>query len=227
MTPADILDQVRYITKTSSADGAGNTAGLLRMLNDYYLRFATVFIDTNDDLFGRKAKTTLALNANQEYYYLPTDLIRLKRAEITYDGTNWYKITLADDNEFQDVAMSPTNINNNFAQTQPYANVFGNIMYLRPIPASQVSLGLRLYYVGRPTLITNISLDTFGVPSEYHGYLVYGMSGEVATRQGDEALAAAMFQKWEDGQNKVREMFAPRKLDYQAGFRDLSGNVFT
>lgn len=227
MTPADIIDQVRYITKSSSTDGAGNTTGLLRMLNDYYLRLATVFIDTNDDLFGRKADTTLSVTANQEAYLLPTDLIKLKRLEITYDGTNWYKVTLEDDNEFQDIAMSSTNINNNFTQTQPYANVFGNALYLRPIPATSVTLGLRAYYIGRPTLITNISLDTFGIPSEYQGYLVYGMSGEVATRQGDEALAAAMFQKWEDGQNKVKEMFAPRKLDYQAGFRDLSGNIFT
>jgi len=221
MTPAEILDQVRYITKTSTADGSGNTSGLLRMLNDYYLRLATVFIDTNDDLFGRKAKTTLAVNANQEYYYLPTDLMKLKRVEATYDGTNWYKVTLMDDNEFQGIALDPTSVNNYFNQSQPYASVLGNILYMRPIPAQAVSLGLRIWYVGRPTLITNISLDSFGIPGEYHGYLVYGISGEVATRQGDETLAAAMFQKWEDGQKKVRDMFAPRELDYKAGMRLL------
>lgn len=227
MTPADILSQVRYITKTSSTENAGDTTALLRMLNDYYLRLATVFIDTNDDLFGRKADTNLNVSSNQEAYLLPTDMVKLKRVEITYDGTNWYKVTLEDDNEFRDFAMSATNIGNNFTQSQPYANVFGNVLYLRPIPTTAVSGGLRAYYIGRPTLITNISLDAFGIPTDYQGYLVYGIAGEVATRQGDSALSAAMFQKWEDGQNKVRMMFAPRKLDYEAGFRDLSGSIFT
>lgn len=219
MTPADILTRVRYITKTSTGDGSGDTDSLLALLNDFYFRFATVLIDTNEDLFGVKMKTTLSLNANQEGYYMPATLMRLKRVEVTYDGTNWYPVTLADDNEWRGIAMDPVSIGNNFSQSQPYANWFGNILYLRPIPAQTVSLGLRIYGICRPTLLSNISLDNINIPAEYHGYLVYGMSGEVATRQGDEALAAAMFQKWEDGQNKARQMFAPRELNYLAGFR--------
>ena len=226
MTPSDVLDQVRYISKTSTGDGTGGEAALKRILNDYYLRLATVFIDTNDDLYGRKAKTTLAVNANQEYYALPTDLVKVKRGEVSYDGTNWYPITFMDDNEFNAIALNQTGINNNFAQSQPYASVFGCVLYMRPIPPSTVSLGLRLWYIGRPSLITNISTDVFFIPTEYQGYLVYGITGEVATRQGDEALAAAMFQKWEDGQNKVRQMFAPRELNYLAGFRQTP-NSFT
>ena len=39
------------------------------------------------------------------------------------------------------------------------------------------------------------------------------------SRQGNDALAAAMFQKWEDGRMKIETQFAPRNLDEQDDFQ--------
>lgn len=215
MTPAQVLDQVRYLCKVSSTDGSGSEADLVRVLNDYYLRQVSIFVNLNEDLFGRKATTNLNVVSNQEAYGLPSDAMRIKRVEVSYDGSNWYKVSMMDDNEVQDYALDTTNVRNLYTSSNPYADLFGNHLYLRPIPTQAVSSGLRLYYIAQPTLITNISVDTFQTPSEYHGYLAYGVAGEVATRQGNDALGGAMFQKWEDGRVKAEKQYAPRDLDYR------------
>lgn len=221
MTPAQVLDQIRYLTKTSASDGSGSEADLLRLVNDYYLRQVVDFVNQNQDKFGRKAKTTLNLNPNQEMYALPYNTIRVKRVEISYDGSNWNKVTIMDDNEQQGDALDATSINNDYAQSFPYVSIFGDQLYLRPIPTTNVSLGLRLWYITSPTLITNITINAFVTPPEYHGYLAYGPAGEVATRQGNQALSSMMFQKWEDGRNKIKETFNPYKVDQRVGFKTL------
>lgn len=219
MRPDQIIDQVRYITKTSANDGSGTEADLVRIINDYYLRQTTAFVNTNEDLFGKKSDTNLNVSANQEAYSLPSDCMRVKRVEITYDGTNWYKVRIMDDNDSSDEPLDSTSINNDYSQTSPYADIFGNAIYLRPIPSSSVGNGLRIWYFGRPTLITNITVHTFDTPQDYHGYLAYGVASEVATRQGNQALATQMFAKWEDGLRKIEKTYSPRVLDHRVNFK--------
>lgn len=221
MTPSQVIDQIRFLTRTSSTDGTGTEANLLRLINDYYLRQVVDFVNENQDKFGRKAFTTLSVNANQEYYALPVNLIRLKRIEVTYDGSNWKKVNIMDDNDQQTDALDKTDINNDYNQGFPWASIYGDAIYLRPIPATNVSLGLKLWYITSPTLITNISVDTFVTPAQYHGYLAYGPAAEVATRLGNEALHAQMFQKWEDGRKKIKDTFNPYNLDKRTDFKTL------
>jgi hypothetical protein len=219
MTPSQILDQVRYLTKVSTSDGSGSESDLLRILNDYYLRQVMLLVNQNEDKFGKKAKTTLNILSAQESYTLPTDCIKAKRGEITYDGSNWAKLNIMDDNDVQGYALDTEGITDNFSTSNPYASVYGDKIWLRPIPTTSISLGLRLWYIGRPSLIANISTGVIKTPNEYHGYLIYGVAGEVATRQGNQNLASMMFKKWEDGKAKIEATFAPRTLDRRIGMK--------
>lgn len=219
MTPSQVLDRVRYLCKLSTGDGSGAESDLVPLLNDYYLRQVVDFLNTNEEKFGKKAKTTLNVLPNIEKYKVPQDFLRIKRAEITYDGSTWRILRPMDDSEQTEDSLTATNINNDYATSFPYYELFGDSLYLRPIPTTNVSLGLRIWYYGRPTLITNISVDVIQTPQDYHGYLAYGVSSEVATRQGNDALAASMFQKWEDGRRKIEQTFAPRVLNKQVDFK--------
>lgn len=216
MTPAEILAQVRYNTKTSTTDGVGADGDLMRILNDYYLRQTMIFVNTNEDKFGAKAYTTLNVVNNQEDYTIPPDCIRVKRVEVNYTGSDkdWYKARYQDVGQVEGFAMSSTNVNDYYSTNSPYYDVFGDKLYLRPIPTSNVSGGLLLWYIRRPSLLSTLS-STIATPIDFHGYLVYGVTAEVATRQGNDALASAMFQKWEDGRVKVETMFPPADLDRQ------------
>lgn len=226
MTPSDILTQVRYITKTSTSDGTGDETKLLPILNDYFLRQVVAFVNTNEDKFGIKATTDLnPLGTSQESYALPTDLLRLKRAEITYDGSNWRKIHTNDDGEVQNSALDATSINQNYTTSDPYADIYGDTLYLRPIPNAQVTAGLRIWYIQRPSLISSLSA-AITTPIDYHGYLIYGVAAEVATRQGNETLAASMFTKWNDGLQKIKDTFTPQNLDQLIDFKPLPVNYY-
>lgn len=223
MTPAQVIDRVRYNTKTSATDGTAADTDLLPILNDYVYRFETILIGLNDDKYGKKATTALNTQANQEAYAMPSDLVKLKRVEITYDGTNWRKVDMNDDSEVQEHALDATTINQRYTQNAPKGDMFGDSIYLRPIPTSAQAAGLRIWYIARPSLLSTMS-STIQIPDEYHGYLVYGVTAEVATRQGNDSLAAAMFQKWEDGRVKAEKNFAPRSQDHLFGFRPMPVN---
>ena len=212
MTPQTILDQVRFLTKTSSTDGTGTDANLLRILNDYYYRQVSIFVNTNEDKFGRKAYTTLNINPVQEYYRLPPDCMRVKRVEVTYDGSQWRKMREIDAGQVENYALDPTSIKNYYNTTSPYYEIYGDSIYLRPIPSTSISLGLKLWYIRLPAMLSNMTA-TIAVPTEYQGYLAYGVAAEVATRQGNDSLAAAMFQKWEDGKIKIEKQYSPTNLD--------------
>jgi len=221
MTPAEVLQQARYLTKTSTLDGVGAESDLLRIFNDVYNRQVMIFVNTNEDLFGVRASTNINTVANQEAYALPSDCIRVKRVEISYDGSpqNWKKPRYQDAGQVESFALSPININNYYSVANPYYDIFGNYIYVRPIPLTSVSGGLFLWYIKRQDPITNISTDTINTPADFHGYLAYGVAGEIATRQGNDALAASMFQKWEDGRIKVENQFPPLDLDRQLDFQ--------
>lgn len=221
MTPYEIISQARYLTKTSTTDGVGAESDLLRILNDIYNRQVMIFVNTNEDLFGVRSSTNLNVTANQESYALPSDCIRVKRVEVNYGGssTGWQKVRYQDAGQVEQFALSPSNINGYYSVAEPYYDIFGNYIQLRPIPTASVSGGLFLWYIQRPTAITNLSTSVISTPADFHGYLAYGVAGEIATRQGNDALAASMFQKWEDGRIKVETQFPPMDLDRQIDFQ--------
>ena len=218
MLPTDIFTRVRYLTKSSTTDNVGDDTNLLAILNDYYLRQVTIFVDTNDDKFGIKTKTDLT--GGQESYAMPSDLLKLKRIEATYDGTNWQKVHIQGDEEVENYAFDATTIGQRYSTSKPYADVYGDAIYVRPIPSATSSAGLRLYYIQRPSLLSNGS-STINVPSDYQGYLVYGVASEVATRQGNETLTAQMMSRWMEGEQKIKQTFAPRAIDHMVDFKPL------
>lgn len=219
MLPYDVINQARYLAKVTSSDNTGGETDLMRMLNDYYYRQVQILVNTNEDKFGVRASTNLNVSENQEGYALPSDCIRLKDLEVNYTGStsDWKKARFQDISQVESYAMSSSNINNYYSTANPYYDVFGDSILLRPIPTTSVSGGLLLWYIKRPSMLSTLS-STITTPIDFHGYLAYGVAAEIATRQGNEAMAAAMFQKWEDGRIKIETQFAPRNLDEQADF---------
>lgn len=220
MIASDVLSQARFLTKTSASDGTSDDVTLLRILNDYYLRQSVHFVNTNEDLFGVKATTNLDIQANQEAYTIPSDMLRMKRLEITFDGVKYNKVHMQDPGDVQAFALDATSIGNNFATSDPYAELYGNALYLRPIPSQTVTAGLRLWYIQRPALLSTTS-SNISTPQDYHGFLAYGVAKEIALRQGNDSLAANMFNEWEAGIKKIEATFAPRNLDQLVDMKPL------
>jgi hypothetical protein len=126
-------------------------------------------------------------------------------------------VTIEDSGERPDMAMTTDRINNNYVQSNPKADIFGDAIYIRPIPSTSVSLGLRLWYIARPTDISAMN-STFGLPIDYQGYLAYGVSSDICARKLDMAASTAFLAKYEDGLRKMEVEYPPINLDYQLGF---------
>lgn len=219
MLPSEIFDHARYLSKTSNTDGTGGLADLVRIFNDYYVRQCRAFALTNQNKFGRKAKTTLT--SATEAFRLPPDCMQVKRIEITYDGSTWQKAVVEDSSKIQDMALDVTSINQWYQRTSPRVDVFGDTIYVRPLASTSVSLGLRLWYVQMPTLLATSyfsSLSFIITPPDYHGYLAYGIASEIGERQGNEAFIARMIAKWENSLEKIKAEYAPQVLDQPVDF---------
>jgi hypothetical protein len=217
MTPQNIIDQARYLTRTANGDGMADDADALRTLADYYRRMTSKLVSLDEDKFGVKSTTDLNTVANQESYQLPSDCLKTKRIEITYDGSNWYKVTVEDSGEQPDLALTTDRINNYYVQNDPKADIFGDYIYLRPIPTAAVTGGLRLWYIKQPSDLSTLS-STVSIPSIFHGYLAYGVASEIAARKLDMVASAAFMQKYEDGLKKMEVEYPPLNLDYRMGF---------
>jgi hypothetical protein len=219
MTPQQVLDQARYLTKSSSTDNSAADADCLRILNEYIQKQSKELINLNDDKFGVKATTNLNVNPNQEDYAMPSDCWKVKRAEITYNGSSYYPIEMVDDVNTLDFSLDATTINQRFTQSNPKASVFGNNIYLRPIPSAAITAGLRIWYIRQPVSLSAISGTTITLPSEYHGALAYGLGSEIALRQGDQGLSDRLMQQYLKAVEDMKRTFAPRITGKELNFK--------
>lgn len=148
MTLADIQNRIYFFTNTSSSDFSD--ANMLISINNGIDKVQTLILRSQDewDYDDRNQSNlpiiTTSLVANQQDYKLPTALLKIKRAQITYDGTNWYRLNPIDLNEISE-EITTTYIANNFNQSQPYYDIQSNSIFLYPIPSSAVVSGLKLW----------------------------------------------------------------------------------
>jgi hypothetical protein len=143
--------------------------------------------------------------------------------EISYDGSTWQDVRLMDDDNFIDHAMDATTINDRFTKSDPKAAYYGDLLYLRPIPSTAIAGGLRVWYIKRPTQLSNAT-STLNVPSDYTGYLAYGVASEIAFRQGELDSQKSMLVRWEDGLEEIRKTFAPRAFGQVVDFKERPCN---
>jgi len=125
-----------------------------------------------DDWDFQAEVATADLVANQQEYVFPSTILKIKSIEITYDGTNWYPITYLDKREIG-TATDTTTIANNFVTTKPFVDLMDNSMFLYPIPASNVTGGLKIWYENEATELSAAG-DEPNLPEAYHKGLCYG-----------------------------------------------------
>lgn len=131
------------------------------------------FDDSNNNDFPI---LTANLVANQAPYTLPTSTLKVKRLEISYDGTNFYKGSPLDISE----RMLPTATNalGDFSTTEPYYDLQSNTFWLYPTPTTNVNSGLKIWISRGPVEFTSGQLVTGtlepGFDSLFHDILAYG-----------------------------------------------------
>jgi hypothetical protein len=169
-TSNGIANQARFLTNTNTT--TYTAADLYASINTYYHYFVNEILEAMDgwDFQGEIATTDLV--ASQQEYVFPTDILKVKRVEITYDGTNWYNAEPFDIN-MRAKATDTTSITNDFSTNKPYFDCFENSMFLYPIPDAAVTSGLKIWYEKEATELSGAT-DEPVFAEAYHKGLSYG-----------------------------------------------------
>lgn len=169
-TSKGLRNFARFFTKTDTT--TYSNADLDAAINSYYQLFVNEILESMDEWDFQGEIATANLVANQQEYSLPTDIIKIKRAEISYDGTNWYNLNFFDINE-RGKATDTTSITNDFSTSEPYADLMDTGIFLYPIPTAAVTGGLKIWYEKKVTELSSATDEPVLVEA-YHIGLARG-----------------------------------------------------
>ena len=169
-TSSGIANQARFLTNTNTT--TYTAADLYASINTYYHFLVNEILEAMDgwDFKGEVATTSLV--ASQQEYVFPTDILKIKRVEITYDGTNWYVANNFDIN-MRAKATDTTSITSDFSTSKPFFDAYDNSMFLYPIPTAAVSAGLKIWYEKEATELSAAG-DEPVFAEAYHKGLSFG-----------------------------------------------------
>ncbi len=204
-------------TITNSADYS--TSDLNTDINIAYQELALVLVNLNEDFFEEQ-KTTFDLKQNSALYSLPTDLLKFKQLRLAYTtptDEDDYKIAEEyDPSEIQDIQTQEIDV----ATSNPIVDITNNYMRISPVPDSDVTKGGEIYYIARPSALSN-SGDTPVLPTEIHPLLaVYGAK-EIAMNKGLYDRFNILKREWFEGIDRIKRQFAERNINRQTRFRNI------
>lgn len=165
-----LRNYTRFLTNTDST--TFTDADLDASLNMYYHLFVGEILAAQDDWDFQGDYATTDLVANQQEYVLPANILKIKDIEITYDGTNWYKLSKLDHSEIG-TATDTLSISQEFFTTKPCGDLMDNSIFLYPIPQSNITGGLKIWFSKEVTELSNAT-DEPVFSEAYHKGLCYG-----------------------------------------------------
>jgi len=227
-TLLQIRDLVRSYLDEPSANAADWTDTELNVLiNSYYHRVYSSVIDVFEDYSPLSVSTSDTV-AGQQEYSLPTDFLKVRRAEINYDisnsGSTFAKaLPVTMDAVRKDLANENTLLTiKRGAVYYLRANVIGFI----PIPDKAGDEAIKLWYYPLQSDLTADS-DTIDLPYADRDFLliVWGAASE-ALRFGQQETEEAdkLDRKYERGLLKMTEYLENRTADDYKGVIDIQGD---
>ena len=169
-TGAGIANQARFLTNTNTTTYPASD--LYPIINTYYHFFVNEILEAMDGWDFQAEIATTDLVANQQEYTFPSDILKIKRVEISYDGTNWYVAQSMDIN-MRGTATNTSLIASDFNKNEPYYDAMEDSLFLYPIPDVAVTAGLKIWYENEATELSGAT-DQPVFAEAYHKGLAYG-----------------------------------------------------
>jgi len=169
-TSYGIRNFTRFLTNTNSTTYTDNEVDA--SINVYYLQFINEILESMDDWDFQGENATADLVASQQEYVFPTDILKIKRIEVSYDGTNWALANWFDINQ-RGKATDTTSISQDFDTSSPFVDMYDNSLFLYPIPTEAVTAGLKIWYEKEPELLSNATDEPI-IAQAYQKGLSYG-----------------------------------------------------
>lgn len=163
---------------------------------------------------------TTPLVAGQRDYSFPAslDILRIKRVDITYDGSNYYHATAIDSGEFGDGLGNSTLEDNNFDVSAPAYDAKSNTVWVYPLAnASQVAAGAKIrieFYRELDDFTTADTTQEPGIDRPWHEMIPLGASIKYAAIK-NMVNVKSMKVLYDEKMQMLREYYG-RKIDDKA-----------
>lgn len=220
-TLSDVYADVRYAASKDSTTLPDAT--LLRLANKYYYLLFRELVDLHEDFYAEISTSNLI--ANQQEYVLPLDdtdggggLIKILRVETSYDGSNWRVAEGTTQNEILTPLGNQTDINQNFYAYTPKYYFFDRSLFLLPIPTSNVTAGIKIFWIRRPTEMDS-TLDVPDLPKTWLSLLVEGMKIDIFQRFSRPQDMHTARKNWDEGIAKMKKLEQQPDLDTRIQFK--------
>mgnify|MGYP000403806731 CR=1 FL=1 len=198
-TKQGILQDIDFLCNTNSATYPVEEK--TRNVNRWYHFCVAEILDAMDewDFQGDKAYTDLV--ASQQNYSWPSEILKIKRVEVDYDGDGEYVLADPfDAGSFDKTIATSAEINDYFSTDDPKYDAYGDELFLYPVPDTAVNSGLIIWYTknvneftamatGWPTnMVGNSAEPAFAEP--FHRILSLGASLDYARKHQISDLVA-------------------------------------
>ena len=235
MTLGDIAVKARALVNADLASYPD--ANLLIDINVWYQKVASIIFESQDnsDFDDQRAttypiQTTPMIAGRRDYTISVTEnLLKLKRVDISYDGTNFYRAEPFDTGSFnggigfRNSSATDANFDQNFIKTSPRYDFSYNSIWIAPMPVdADVAAGgiIRTEWERNVTPFTTSDYSTVitdstvkpGFDAPFHPILAYGAAFEFASSKQLPQLAEIQPQLG-DWEQRIRTAYGRKDLD--------------
>jgi len=219
-----LIEDIDFFLGTNSTNYTTNDKK--RNINRWYQKVVAIILESMDEWTFQEESATASLVADQQEYSFPTDILKIDRIEVTYDGSNWYKaepFTRAEYSETSEAAA----IADNFTSTEPFYNVRETdgtgYVELFPIPSSAVTNGLKIWYTKEITELS-ANADEPAFNEMFHRILSLGATYDWSIKEDLTKKAAALRTDINMMMEDLKKFYGSRQEDRHVRLRAASEN---
>ncbi len=219
-----LMELTRFVTNTNTT--TFSDIDLKAALNRYYRSFTNLIIEAMDGWDFNGDFATSDLVSGQQEYVFPSDILKIKRIEVTFDGTTWRKVRNLDIND-KESSSDSTTVAQDFSENFPFADIMDNSVFLYPIPASNVTAGLKIWYEKDIDELAD-DTDEPNFLKDYHPGLAYGAAKEFLTKnisaEGNQQRYNMCSSRYKETIDSMQSFHRKRIQDEEYSLQGVYGN---
>lgn len=230
-----LIQHAEFLTGQGVAGISGTTAVLAdftRLFNVYYAKIVIKILHSMDDFDWDDPNqsdfpiVTTPLSSSDRHYTIPLSekVLKIKRIDITYDNSKYYRATPLDVNELAFGVGNDTDVDSNFDKTAPRYDLKYNAWWLYPMAsAAEVAAGAkaRIHWSREAdSFVVGDTTQEPGIEEAFHHLIAVGAALEwISVKKPKDTVTIQMLQNmWNEGIRDLEDHYSTKNEDVAESF---------